>query len=148
MFALSCACARTTFQLARTAFSYWRTIGIGHECYCLRGRPMRARRNKIRGNIARHTLNWWQQCFINWNRSWLRKEILSTGYCPEGYCPGGYCPGGYCFRTFWKRCIMPSCAFHVYCSNQWNQPMEPATTVPPIPICISKLLIHYRNIWS
>src|SRR6218665_1856981 len=46
MFPLSC------FRLARTAFSYWRTIGITHECYCSRGRPMRARRNKIRGNIG------------------------------------------------------------------------------------------------
>jgi len=54
MFPLSCARvrARTTFRLARTAFSYWRTLGIGDECYCSRGRPMHARRNKIRGNIA------------------------------------------------------------------------------------------------
>src|SRR6218665_2236428 len=51
MFPLSCARVRLTFRLTRTAFSYWRTIGIGHECYCSRGRPMRARRNKIRGNI-------------------------------------------------------------------------------------------------
>jgi len=43
--------ARTTFGLARTIFSYWRTIGIGNECYCSRGRPMRARQNKIKGNI-------------------------------------------------------------------------------------------------
>jgi len=50
MFPLSCACV--TFRLARTAFSYGRTIGIGHECYCSRGRPMRTRRNKIRGNIV------------------------------------------------------------------------------------------------
>ena len=43
--------ACTTFRLARTEFSYWCTIGRGHECYCSRGRPMRARLNKIRGNI-------------------------------------------------------------------------------------------------
>src|SRR6218665_2015658 len=36
-------CARTNFRVARTSFSYWRTIAIGHECYCSRGRPMRAR---------------------------------------------------------------------------------------------------------
>jgi len=54
MFPLSCALAHahTTFRLACTAFSYWRTIGIGHECYCSRGRPMRVWWNKIRGNIA------------------------------------------------------------------------------------------------
>src|SRR6218665_2551857 len=54
MFSLRCAraSARTTFRLARTALSNWRTISIGHECYCSRGRPMRARRNKIRGNIG------------------------------------------------------------------------------------------------
>jgi len=47
------ACAQyMTFRLARTAVSYWRTIGIGHECYCSRGRPMRAWQNKIRGNIV------------------------------------------------------------------------------------------------
>src|SRR6218665_76318 len=41
MFPLSCALAHahTTFRLACTAFSYWRTIGIGHECYCSRSRP-------------------------------------------------------------------------------------------------------------
>src|SRR6218665_2093205 len=46
------ACARTTFRPARTAFTYWSMLSIGHECYCSRGRPMRARRNKIRGNIG------------------------------------------------------------------------------------------------
>src|SRR6218665_1588315 len=29
-----CACARTTFRLARTTFSYWRTIGPGRCCSC------------------------------------------------------------------------------------------------------------------
>ena len=55
MFPLSCARARarTTFRPARTAFTYWPMLSIGHECYCSRGRPMRARRNKIRGNIVR-----------------------------------------------------------------------------------------------
>src|SRR6218665_67533 len=44
MFPLSCVCAhaRTTFQSARTAFTYWPMLSIGHECYCSRGRPMRA----------------------------------------------------------------------------------------------------------
>src|SRR6218665_1561360 len=28
------ACARTTFRLARTTFSYWRTIGPGRCCSC------------------------------------------------------------------------------------------------------------------
>ena len=44
--------ARTTFRLARTAFPYWRTIGIGHECYCSRGRPMRAPEIKLEGTRA------------------------------------------------------------------------------------------------
>src|SRR6218665_440809 len=48
----ACARARTTLRLVRTTFSYWRTIGRGHECYCSRGKPMRARLNKIRGNIV------------------------------------------------------------------------------------------------
>src|SRR6218665_1795232 len=54
MFPLSCARARacTTFQPARTAFTYWPMLSIGHECHCPRGRPVRARRNKIRGNIG------------------------------------------------------------------------------------------------
>ena len=52
MFPPSCARARVTFRPARTAFTYWPMLSIGHECYCSRGRPMRARRNKIRGNIA------------------------------------------------------------------------------------------------
>jgi len=54
MFPLSCARARacTTFRPARTAFTYWPMLSIGHECHCPRGRPVRARRNKIRGNIG------------------------------------------------------------------------------------------------
>src|SRR6218665_573349 len=53
MFPLSCARARarTTFRLARTEFLYWRILGIGLQCYCSQSRPMRAQRNKIRGNI-------------------------------------------------------------------------------------------------
>src|SRR6218665_3797810 len=31
-------------------------LRIGHECYCSRLRPMRARRNKIRGNIGHWAL--------------------------------------------------------------------------------------------
>src|SRR6218665_2710694 len=44
MFPLRCARARarTTFRSARTAFTYWPMLSIGHECYCSRGRPMRA----------------------------------------------------------------------------------------------------------
>src|SRR6218665_3155205 len=44
MFPLSCvrAHACTTFQSACTAFTYWPMLSIGHECYCSRGRPMRA----------------------------------------------------------------------------------------------------------
>src|SRR6218665_2616173 len=54
MFPLSCARARacTTFRPARTAFTYWPMLSIGHECHCPRGRPVRTRRNKIRGNIG------------------------------------------------------------------------------------------------
>ena len=54
MFPLSCARARarTTFRPARTAFTYWTMLSIGHEYYCSQGTPMRAQRNKIRGNIA------------------------------------------------------------------------------------------------
>jgi len=53
MLPLSCArvCACTTFRLVHTAFSHWRTILIGCEWYCSRGRSIRSRRNKIRGNI-------------------------------------------------------------------------------------------------
>ena len=47
--------ARATFRPAHTAFAYWPMLSIGHECHCSRGRPMRARRNKIRGNIGSHT---------------------------------------------------------------------------------------------
>jgi len=43
---------RTTFRLARTEFLYWCMLGIGLECYCSQSRPMRAQRNKIRGNIG------------------------------------------------------------------------------------------------
>src|SRR6218665_1505796 len=42
------ACARLFGQ----PLPNWSMLSIGHECHCSRDRPMRARRNKIRGNIG------------------------------------------------------------------------------------------------
>ena len=64
--------ACTTFRLARTAFTYWPMLSIDHECYCSQGRQMRARRNKIRGNIV---LVACQPSVLS-----VRTDVLSTSY--------------------------------------------------------------------
>src|SRR6218665_772784 len=46
------ACARARlFDQRAQSLPNWPMLSIGHECYCTRGTPMRAQRNKIRGNI-------------------------------------------------------------------------------------------------
>jgi len=65
--------ARTTFRSARTAFTYWPMLSIGHECYCSRGRPMRAWQNKIRGNIGLKPYNRTTEGKVRWGKEVARR---------------------------------------------------------------------------